>query len=74
MLGLAPSSTLTFASLVAVASVSLVLGRLGHATIVVVQRLVAWTFGAFTLAICPVLAAHAHWSVLLHSRPVRTSM
>ncbi len=63
------SATLTFFSLVAVASVSLVLGRLGHATIVAVQRLVAWIFGALTLGICPVLAQRAHWSVLLSARP-----
>lgn len=68
-LDVAASATLEFAALVAVASISLVLGRLGHATIVAVQRLVAWTFGLLTLGICPVLARRAHWSALLSARP-----
>lgn len=68
-LHLAPTAPLTLVSLVVVASVSLVLGRLGHATIVAVQRLVAWTFGALTLAICPVLVRRAHWSALLAAHP-----
>jgi purine-cytosine permease-like protein len=68
-LGLPASDTLEFVALVAVASISLVLGRLGHATIVAVQRIVAWTFGLLTLAICPVLARKAHWSALVHAHP-----
>jgi purine-cytosine permease-like protein len=55
--------------LFAVASVSLALGRFGHATIVAVQRFVAWTFGLLTLAICPLLIRHAHWSSLLSRHP-----
>jgi purine-cytosine permease-like protein len=68
-LHLPASSALEFAALVAVALISLILGRLGHATIVAVQRLVAWTFGALTLGICPVLARRAHWSALLGAHP-----
>ena len=68
-LGLPASDTLEFVALVAVASISLVLGRLGHATIVAVQRIVAWTFGLLTLGICPVLARRAHWSALVHAHP-----
>jgi purine-cytosine permease-like protein len=68
-LRLAPSSALAFVALVVVASISLVLGRLGHATIVVVQRLVAWTFGLLTLLICPELVRRAHWSALLKVHP-----
>jgi purine-cytosine permease-like protein len=68
-LSLPASDTLEFVALVAVASISLVLGRLGHATIVAVQRIVAWTFGLLTLGICPVLARRAHWSALVHAHP-----
>ena len=66
---LLPSAPLTVAALAAVASVSLALGRFGHATIVEVQRLVAWTFGVLTLAICPLLLRRAHWSTLVGGRP-----
>ena len=41
---------------------SLAVGRLGHATIIVVQRAVAWIFGIATLALVGDLAFRADWA------------
>ena len=56
-------------ALAAVTGLSLVLGRLGHATIVVVQRVVACTFGCATLALAGYLAAHADWAGAAAAHP-----
>jgi purine-cytosine permease-like protein len=69
VLHLRSSALLVLASLLAVAFISLVLGRFGHATIVEVQRLIAWSFGLLTLAICPLLLRRAHWSQLDGGHP-----
>lgn len=45
-----------------VAGLSLLAGRLGHATIVIVQRFVAGVFGVATLAIAADLATRASWA------------
>ena len=38
--------------------------RLGHATIVSVQRFVTWAFGLLTLAVLPWLVVRTHWSAV----------
>jgi purine-cytosine permease-like protein len=57
------------AALATVTGLSLVLGRLGHATIVVVQRVVAWIFGCATLAMAAYLAVHADWAGAAAAHP-----
>lgn len=52
-----------------VAGLSLLLGRLGHATIVAVQRVVAGVFGVATLAVVGDLAARAGWDRAGAMRP-----
>ncbi|HEY3410376.1 MAG TPA: cytosine permease [Propionicimonas sp.] len=56
-------------SLVVVATAALLLGRLGHATIVAVQRFVTWTFGLLTLAVLPWLVLSTHWTAVLAIPP-----
>ena len=56
-------------SLLAVAAAALLLGRLGHATIVAVQRFVTWTFGLLTLAVLPWLVMSTHWTAVLAIHP-----
>ncbi len=50
------------AGLAVTTGLSLAVGRLGHATIVVVQRAVAWIFGIATLALVGDLAVRADWA------------
>jgi NCS1 family nucleobase:cation symporter-1 len=65
----APTTAWMLVSLLGVASAALLLGRLGHATIVSVQRLVTWTFGLLTLAVLPSLVMRTHWSAVFAARP-----
>ena len=64
-----PTKTWTLVSLLGVATAALLLGRLGHATIVSVQRFVTWTFGLLTLAVLPWLVIRTHWSAVLATHP-----
>jgi NCS1 family nucleobase:cation symporter-1 len=65
----APTKAWMLVSLLAVAGAALLLGRLGHATIVSMQRFVTWTFGLLTLAVLPWLVMTTHWSAVLAARP-----
>lgn len=56
-------------ALLGVGGAALLLGRLGHATIVSMQRFVTWTFGLLTLAVLPWLVVRTHWSVLFAAHP-----
>lgn len=56
-------------SLFVVAVAALLLGRLGHATIVWVERFVTWTFGLLTLAVVPWLVMRTHWTAVLAVHP-----
>ena len=67
--GLKPTRAASLALLLAVVLSALLFSRLGHATILVVQRIVSWSFGLLTLAVLPFLISTAHWSSLLSQRP-----
>jgi nucleobase:cation symporter-1, NCS1 family len=64
-----PTKAWMLVSLLGVAMAALLLGRLGHATIVSVQRFVTWTFGLLTLAVLPWLVISTHWSAVLAIHP-----
>ena len=64
-----PTKAWMLVSLLGVATAALLLGRLGHATIVSVQRFVTWTFGLLTLAVLPWLVMSTHWSAVLATHP-----
>jgi NCS1 family nucleobase:cation symporter-1 len=64
-----PTSAWMLVCLLAVATAALVQGRLGHATIVSVQRFVTWTFGLLTLAVLPWLVVRTHWSAVFSAHP-----
>jgi NCS1 family nucleobase:cation symporter-1 len=64
-----PTKAWMLVCLLGVATAALLLGRLGHATIVSVQRCVTWTFGLLTLAVLPWLVMRTHWSVVFAARP-----
>jgi len=64
-----PTKAWMLVSLLGVAMAALLLGRLGHATIVSVQRFVAWTFGLLTLAVLPWLVMKTHWSTVFAAHP-----
>lgn len=64
-----PTSAWMLVSLLGVATAALLLGRLGHATIVSVQRFVTWTFGLLTLAVLPWLVLRTNWSAVFATHP-----
>ena len=64
-----PTKTAILLSLLGVATAALLLGRLGHATIVSVQRFVTWTFGLLTLAVLPWLVMKTQWSAEFATHP-----
>ena len=64
-----PTKAWMLVCLLGVATAALLLGRLGHATIVSVQRFVTWTFGLLTLAVLPWLVIRTHWSAVLATHP-----
>jgi NCS1 family nucleobase:cation symporter-1 len=45
------------------------IGLLGHATLVWIQRAATWIFGAFTLVIVIFLLTQTHWPAVLHASP-----
>jgi NCS1 family nucleobase:cation symporter-1 len=64
-----PTKTWMLLALLGVAGAGLLLGRLGHATIVSMQRFVTWTFGLLTLAVLPWLVVRTQWSAVFAGRP-----
>ena len=64
-----PTKAWMLVSLLGVATAALLLGRLGHATIVSMQRFVTWTFGLLTLAVLPWLVIRTPWSAVFATRP-----
>jgi NCS1 family nucleobase:cation symporter-1 len=64
-----PTKAWMLVCLLGVASAALLLGRLGHATIVAVQRFVTWSFGLLTLAVLPWLVMRTHWSAVFATHP-----
>jgi purine-cytosine permease-like protein len=63
--GLPASSSWTVVSLVSIACLVVLLGLLGHATLVWIQRTATWIFGLLTLLIVIVLLGKTHWQVVL---------
>ena len=61
------------AALPVVVGAAVLVSRLGHATIAVVQRAVAWVFGIATLAVVAGLAAGAGWQHLADRHPAAPS-
>ena len=68
-----PGQAAAIAAILTVTALALAVGRLGHATIVVVQRAVAWIFGLATLAVATELALRANWTQALAVRPAPAS-
>lgn len=65
-----PASTLwTIVSLVVVALLVVVIGLLGHATLVWIQRIATWIFGGLTLLVVIFLVAKTDWAVVLSAPP-----
>jgi NCS1 family nucleobase:cation symporter-1 len=64
-----PTKSWMLICLLGVAGAALLLGRLGHATIVAMARLVTWTFGLLTLAVMPWLVIKTHWPAVLSAHP-----
>lgn len=64
-----PRQVIALGMLGVVVGLSVLAGRLGHATIVVVQRLTAWVFGLATLALAGYLVTRVHWASTLLAHP-----
>lgn len=65
LFGLPATPFWTVVSLVMISVLVVVLGLLGHATLVWIQRAATWIFGLFTLLIAVFLVAKTNWSALL---------
>src|ERR1035437_9775027 len=64
-----PTNAWMLVCLLGVASAALLLGRLGHATIVSMQRYVTWIFGLLTLGVLSRLVMSTHWAAVFAARP-----
>lgn len=69
LVGLPANALWTVVSLVIVALLVVVIGLLGHATLVWIQRAATWIFGILTLVIIVFLIAKTRWSVVLSAPP-----
>jgi NCS1 family nucleobase:cation symporter-1 len=69
ILGLATNALWTIVSLVIVAALIVILGLLGHATLIWIERLATWLFGILTLLIVIFLIAKTNWPVVLSMKP-----
>ncbi|MFL5626143.1 MAG: purine-cytosine permease family protein [Ktedonobacteraceae bacterium] len=67
--GLPANAFWTMVSLVIVALLVVVIGLLGHATLVWMQQAATWVFGAFTLIVAIFLISKTNWSVALTAQP-----
>jgi NCS1 family nucleobase:cation symporter-1 len=67
--GLPSNALWTIVSLVVVAVLVVVLGLLGHATLVWIEQLATWLFGLLTLVIVVFLVAKTNWATILSMRP-----
>jgi NCS1 family nucleobase:cation symporter-1 len=65
LVGLPANDLWTIVSLVIIALMVVIIGLLGHATLVWIQRAATWIFGILTLIIVVFLLAKTHWSVVL---------
>ncbi len=69
ILGLPTNSLFTIISLVIVAVLIVVLGLLGHATLIWIERFATWLFGILTLLIVIFLIGKTNWTVVLAMKP-----
>jgi NCS1 family nucleobase:cation symporter-1 len=69
ILGLPTNALFTVISLVIVAALIVVLGLLGHATLIWIERFSTWLFGILTLLIVIFLIGKTNWSVVLAMKP-----
>lgn len=69
LMGLPANSLWTIISLVIIALLVVIIGLLGHATLVWIQRAATLVFGIFTLVIVIFLVARTHWSIILSAPP-----
>ena len=67
--GLPTNAVWIIVSLVVVALLVVVIGLLGHATLVWMQRAATWIFGLLTLLIVIFLLTRTHWSVVFATPP-----
>ena len=65
LLGLPTDTTLTVVSVLVISALIVVLGFLGHATLVWIQRAATWVFGAMTLLIVALLLPQTDWDAVL---------
>ena len=65
LVGLPTNDLLIIVSLVIIALMVVIIGLLGHATLVWIQRAATWIFGILTLIIVVFLVAKTHWSTIL---------
>ncbi len=69
IIGIPTGPVSTIVSLVIVAALVVILGLLGHATLIWIQRLATWLFGILTLVIVIFLIAKTNWSVIFAMKP-----
>lgn len=67
--GLPSNSFWTVVSLVVIAVLVVIIGLLGHATLVWIQQAATWIFGAFTLVIVVFLVTQTNWPAVLNASP-----
>lgn len=67
--GLPSNSFWTVVSLVVIAVLVVIIGLLGHATLVWIQQAATWIFGAFTLVIVIFLVTQTNWPAVLNASP-----
>ncbi|HEY3991880.1 MAG TPA: cytosine permease [Ktedonobacteraceae bacterium] len=64
LIGLPANLLWTVISLIVIALLVVILGLLGHATLVWIQRAASWGFGLLTLLLVAFLIAKTHWAVV----------
>lgn len=69
ILGLPANALWTVISLVIVAVLVVILGLLGHATLIWIQRAATWLFGILTLLIVVFLIGKTNWPAILSMKP-----
>ncbi len=67
--GLPTNALWTIVSLIIVALLVVVIGLLGHATLVWMQQAATWVFGALTLIVAIFLITKTNWPVALRAQP-----
>lgn len=69
LLGLPANTLWTVISLVVIALLVVVIGLLGHATLVWIQQAATWIFGILTLVVVVILVMQTNWSAVFSAHP-----